>query len=136
MIEAVLFTYFKLSCPFDLKKNYYFWTTIIIKNTLNMETVFSIIMAAMGFGLLFYAGIAYLSGDPIILFQDTYSFPKGKKEKKEYVRKKFVKIIALIALSFLASSLVGLTQIYWLAMIVFVLGIVLTVILGKKIMNS
>jgi hypothetical protein len=76
-----------------------------------------------------------LSGDPIILFQDTYSFPKGKKEKKEYVRKKFVKIIALIALSFLASSLVGLTQIYWLALIVFVLGIVLTVIIGKKIMN-
>ena len=101
-----------------------------------METVFSIIMAAMGISLLIYAGIAYMSGDPIILFQDTYSFPKSKKEKKEYVRKKFVKIIALIALSFLASSLVGLTQIYWLAVVVFVLGIVLTVIIGKKIMNS
>lgn len=93
-------------------------------------------MAAMGISLLIYAGIAYLSGDPIFLFQGAYSLPKDKKNKKEYVRKKFVKIIALVALSFLASSLVGLTQIYWLALIVFVLGIVLTVILGKKIMNS
>lgn len=90
----------------------------------------------MGISLLLYAGIAYLSGDPIFLFQGAYSLPKDKKAKKEYVRKKFVKIIALVALSFLASSLVGLTQIYWLALIVFVLGIVLTVILGKKIMNS
>lgn len=90
----------------------------------------------MGISLLIYAGIAYLSGDPIFLFQGAYSLPKDKKNKKEYVRKKFVKIIALVALSFLASSLVGLTQIYWLALIVFVLGIVLTVILGKKIMNS
>ena len=101
-----------------------------------METVFSIIMTATGISLLIYAGIAYLSGDPIFLFQGAYSLPKDKKNKKEYVRKKFVKIIALVALSFLASSLVGLTQIYWLALIVFVLGIVLTVILGKKIMNS
>jgi len=101
-----------------------------------METVFSIIMAAMGISLLIYAGISYLSGDPIILFQRVYSFPKSKKAKKEYVRKKFVKIILLIALSFLASSLVGLTQIYWLAVIVFVLGIVFTVIIGKKIMNE
>ena len=38
-------------------------------------------MAAMGISLLIYAGIAYLSGDPIILFQGVYSFPKGKKEK-------------------------------------------------------
>ena len=90
----------------------------------------------MGISLLLYAGIAYLSGDPIFLFQGAYSLPKDKKAKKEYVRKKFVKIIALVALSFLASSLVGLTQIYWLAVIVFVLGIVFTVILGKKIMNS
>lgn len=101
-----------------------------------METVFSIIMAAMGISLLIYAGLAYLSGDPIFMFQGAYSLPKDKKVKKEYVRKKFVKIIALVALSFLASSLVGLTQIYWLAVIVFVLGIVFTVILGKKIMNS
>ena len=101
-----------------------------------METAFSILMVAMGIALLIYAGIAYLSGDPIILFQGVYSFPKGKKEKKEYIRKKFVKIILLVALSFLASSLVGLTQIYWLALIVFVLGIVLTVIIGKKIMKS
>ena len=101
-----------------------------------METVFSIIMAAMGISLLIYAGLAYLSGDQIFLFQGAYSLPKDKKAKKEYVRKKFVKIIALVALSFLASSLVGLTQIYWLAVIVFVLGIVFTVILGKKIMNS
>ena len=93
-------------------------------------------MAAIGISLLLYAGIAYLSDDPIIMFQGVYSFPKGKKAKKEYIRKKFVKIIQMIALSFLASSLVGLTQIYWLALIVFVLGIVLTVIIGKKIMNS
>ena len=90
----------------------------------------------MGISLLLYAGIAYLSGDPIFLSEGAYSLPKDKKTKKEYVRKKFVKIIALVALSFLASSLVGLTQIYWLAVIVFVLGIVFTVILGKKIMNS
>ena len=101
-----------------------------------METVFSIIMAAMGFGLLFYAGIAYLSGDPIILFYGTYSFPKDEKKRKEYVRKKFVKIIALIGLSFLASSLVGLTEIYWLAVVVFVLGIIYTIKAGKKIMNA
>ncbi len=93
-------------------------------------------MAAMGISLLIYAGLAYLSGDPIFLSEGAYSLPKDKKTKKEYVRKKFVKIIALVALSFLASSLVGLTQIYWLAVIVFVLGIVFTVILGKKIMNS
>ncbi|MBR5984146.1 MAG: hypothetical protein IK025_10575 [Bacteroidales bacterium] len=101
-----------------------------------METVFSIIMAAIGVSLLLYAGIAYLSGDPIIMFQGVYSFPKGKKAKKEYIRKKFVKIILLIALSFLASALVGLTQIYWLAVIVLVMGIVLTIIIGKKIMKS
>ena len=90
-------------------------------------------MAAMGVALLLYAGIAYLSGDPIILYQNVHSFPKGKKE---YVRKKFVKIILLIALSFLASALVGLTQIYWLAVAIFIIGIVITVIISKKIMNN
>lgn len=49
-----------------------------------METVFSIIMAAMGISLLIYAGLAYLSGDPIFLFQGAYSLPKDKKAKKEY----------------------------------------------------
>ena len=44
-----------------------------------METVFSIMMAIMGVALLLYAGIAYLSGDPIILFQGVYSFKKCKK---------------------------------------------------------
>ena len=101
-----------------------------------METVFSIMMAAMGVALLLYAGIAYLSGDPIILYQNVHSFPKGKKEKKEYVRKKFVKIILLIALSFLASALVGLTQIYWIAVAIFIIGKVISVIFGKKIMNN
>lgn len=69
-------------------------------------------------------------------FYSFFTFFLIPNSRKEYVRKKFVKIIALVALSFLASSLVGLTQIYWLAVIVFVLGIVFTVILGKKIMNS
>jgi hypothetical protein len=36
----------------------------------------------------------------------------------------------------LASSLVGLTEIYWLAVVVFVLGIIYTIKAGKKIMNA
>ncbi len=100
-----------------------------------METAYSIIMAVLGISLLVYAGIAYLSGDPIISLKGVNSFPKSKNARKEYVRKKFVKIISMIALSFLASSLVGLTQIYWLAVVVLVMGIVLTIIIGKKIMN-
>ena len=43
--------------------------------------------------------------------------------------------MALIALSFLASSLVGLTQIYWLAVLVLIGGFVLAGIAGKKIMK-
>lgn len=101
-----------------------------------MEFVFSILMAAMGVSMLIYAGFAYLEGDPIIMFQGVYSFPKDKEARKEYVRKKFVKSIALIAVSFLASALVGLSQIYWLAVAVFVLGIVFTIKQGKKIMGE
>ena len=98
-----------------------------------METVYSIIMAAMGFGILLYAAIAYLSGDPIF-FSNVYSIPDDPKKKKLYTRQ-FAKLMALIALSFLASSLVGLTQIYWLAVLVLIGGFVLAGIAGKKIMK-
>ena len=99
-----------------------------------METVYSIIMAAMGFGILLYSAIAYLSGDPILLFTNVYSIPDDPKKKKLYTRQ-FAKLMALIALAFLASSLVGLTQIYWLAVLVLIGGFVFAGIAGKKIMK-
>ena len=99
-----------------------------------METVYSIIMAAMGIALLLYSAIAYLSGDPILFF-NVYSIPDEPKKKKLYTRQ-FTKLMALIALAFLASSLVGLTQIYWLAVIVLIGGCVFAGIRGKKIMKK
>ena len=100
-----------------------------------METVYSIIMAAMGIGILLYAAIAYLSGDTIIMFSTTYSIPDDPKKKKLYARQ-FAKLMALIGLAFLASSLVGLTQIYWLAVLVLIGGFVYAGIAGKKIMKK
>jgi|GEM_PF-2235160 len=98
------------------------------------ENIFSIMMFIFGGALLLYSGISYLTGDTMIMHEKAYSIPQGKK-KKPYVRK-LSKVIALIALSFIASSLVGLTEIYWLAVIVLLGGIIGTCILGKKIMNS
>lgn len=97
------------------------------------SNIFSIIMLIMGIALLLYAGIAYISGDTILLNKDTYSIPKGKKEKPH--ARKLAKIIAIIGLSFLASSIVGLTEVYWLAVVVLIGGFVVSGIVGSKIMK-
>ena len=90
-------------------------------------------MLVMGIALLLYAGIAYISGDTILLNKDTYSIPKGKKEKPH--ARKLAKIIAIIGLSFLASSIVGLTEVYWLAVVVLIGGFVVSGIVSSKIMK-
>ena len=100
-----------------------------------MEDVYSIIMFAMGGGILLYALIAYLSGDTLIMFQKTYSIPTDKKNKKPYARK-FAKLMALIGSAFVLSGLVGLTLIYWLAVIVLIAGIVAACMIGSKIMKQ
>jgi hypothetical protein len=100
-----------------------------------MEDVYSIIMFAMGGGILLYALIAYLSGDTIIMPQKAYSIPTDKKNKKPYARK-FAKLMALIGLAFVISGLVGLTYIYWLAVVVLIVGLVAAGIIGGKIMKK
>jgi dipeptide/tripeptide permease len=99
-----------------------------------MEYVFSIIMAAMGVGLLLMAAYGSITG---VMYGRSGAYGPIKRipESKRYVRC-LSKIIALIGASFLLSSLVGLTQIYWLAVVVLVGGIVATCILGKRIMKN
>jgi len=105
------------------------------KTISNMEDVYSIIMLAMGGGILLYAIIAYLSGDTIIMPQKTYSIPTDKKNKKPYARK-FAKLMALIGLAFIISGLVGFTHIYWLAVVVLIGGLVAAGFIGSKIMKQ
>lgn len=100
-----------------------------------MEDVYSILMLAMGGGILLYALIAYLSGDTIIMPQKAYSIPTDKKNKKPYARK-FAKLMALIGLAFVISGLVGFTYIYWLAVVVLIAGLVAAGIIGGKIMKQ
>ncbi|MCR5454021.1 MAG: hypothetical protein K6F33_03425 [Bacteroidales bacterium] len=100
-----------------------------------MENIYAIIMFAMGGGLLLYALVAYLFGDTLFLFPKTYSIPTDKKGKKEYARK-FAKLMGLIGLAFVVSGLVGLTEIYWLAVVVLIAGFVVAGKIGGKIMNN
>ena len=85
-----------------------------------MEKAFSILMFIMGGCLLLYAGLLALSGD-VKMIPRHYS--SKIKNPHEYC-KGFALIIMLVAADFLLTGLVGLTQIYWLAMIVLVGGFV------------
>lgn len=100
-----------------------------------METVYSTIMLALGGCILLYALIAYLCGDTFLLPPKTFSIPTDKKNKKPYARK-FAKLMALIGLAFVASGLVGLTHIYWLALVVLVAGFIFAGKVGGKIMKQ
>ena len=97
-----------------------------------MEYAFTIMMSAMGGGLLLWAALAFLSGDTML--PSSYSVNKAR-DKKKYARQ-FAKLIALIGISFFVSALVGLTEIYWLALVVFIIGIMVAVKVGKIIMKD
>ena len=99
-----------------------------------MEYVFSIIMAAMGVGLLLMAAYGRVTG---VMFgkSGAYGPINQIRESKHYIRC-LAKVIALIGVSFLLSALVGLSQMYWLAVVVLVGGIIATCILGKEIMKD
>lgn len=98
-----------------------------------MEYVFSIMMTAMGCGLLLWAGLSFLSGK--ILLASMYANAAKTKDKKLYARQ-FAKLIALIACSFLLSALVGLAQQYLIAVIVFVVALVFAIRIGSRLMKK
>ena len=97
-----------------------------------MEYVYTIMMSAMGGGLLLWAAFSFISGDTLL--PRSYSVNKAR-DKNKYDRQ-FAKLIALIAIAFFISALVGLTEIYWLALVVFIIGIMVAIKLGKVIMKD
>lgn len=97
------------------------------------DNIYSIIMAAMGIGILLWSAFAYLSGE--MLMPDHYLVSAKIKDKKAYARQ-FAKLMALIGLAFLLSSLVGLTEVYWLAVIVLIAGIVVAAKIGSKFIKK
>jgi len=97
-----------------------------------MEYAYTIMMSAMGAGLLLWAALAFISGDTML--PSSYSVNKAR-DKKKYARQ-FSKLIALIGIVFFISALVGLTEIYWLALVVFIIGIMVSIKMGKVIMKD
>lgn len=91
-----------------------------------MEYAFSILMFAMGIGILLVAAIVYVTKK-----MDNYimrAYAAKMKDPKKYAQA-FGKLLALIGVAFILSAAVGLTQMYWLAVIVFVAGLIY---FGKK----
>lgn len=86
-----------------------------------MEYAYSIIMFAMGAGLLLYAGCTALIKKVVLPMR--YRNSVKVRDKKLYA-KQFAKGIAIIAAAFIVSGLVGLTQIYVLAVILLIVGFV------------
>ena len=97
-----------------------------------MEYVFSIMMMIFGGMLLLYAGMVAASKSTELIPRD---YAAKMRDKKLYA-KQFSKLLALIALPFIISGLVGLTLIYWLAVVVFVVAMVFAIIQGGKIMKK
>lgn len=98
-----------------------------------MEYAYSIMMSAMAVGLLLWAALAFIAGD--MMLPRMYTISAKIRDKKKYARQ-FAKLIAIIGIAFLISALVGLTCIYWLALVVFIIGIVVSIKVGKVIMKD
>ena len=87
----------------------------------------------MGVGILLWAALAFITGDTLL--PKMYTVSMKVRDKKKYARQ-FAKLIALIGIAFIVSAMVGLTEIYWLALIVLVIGIIIAAKLGKSIMKG
>ena len=98
-----------------------------------MEYAYSILMGIFAIALLLYAGLMALTKDYKMLpFRSRASV--NPKDKKKYTVQ-LAKVIALVALSPLISSLVGLWNIT-VALIVLFVAMIFFIWLGTKIMRG
>ena len=98
-----------------------------------MEYVYSIIMFIMAGALLLYAGLTAVT--KTVILQRRYKASYKARDKKLYAVQ-LAKAIAIIAAAFLISGLVGLTKIYWLAVILLIAGIVGGIIIATKLVKK
>ena len=98
-----------------------------------MEYAYSIIMGVFAAALLLYAGLMALTKDYKMLPYRARASVKPKDKKKYTLQ--LAKVIALVALAPLISALVGL----WnkiVAVVVLILGVIIFIWLGTKIMKD
>ena len=98
-----------------------------------MEYVYSIIMFCMAGGLLLYAGILALAKDPMLIPRH---YAANMRNKKAYAMM-FAKIIAMMAVPFAVSGILGLIwnadQTLVPAIIVLIIGFIACLYLSTKI---
>ena len=97
------------------------------------DNIYTIMMFIMTGALLVYAGLTALSKK--LLLPRRYTVSYAARDKKLYATQ-FAKGIAVVAGAFLVSGLVGLTRIYWLAVIVLAAGIVGGIIITAKLVKK
>lgn len=97
------------------------------------DNIYSIIMFIMGGALLIYAGLTAVT--KTIILQKRYRVSYAARDKKLYATQ-FAKAVAIIAGAFIISGLVGLTRIYWLAVILLVAGIIGGIIIATKLVKK
>ena len=97
------------------------------------DNIYTIMMFIMAGAILVYAGLTALT--KTLILPRRYTVSAKIKDKKLYATQ-FAKSIAIIAGAFFVSGLVGLTRIYWLAVIVLVAGIVGGIIISAKLVKK
>ena len=101
-----------------------------------MEYVYSIMMFGMAVGLLLYAGLLALAKDPMLIPKHYAAKMKNKKAYTVMI----AKIVAIIAIPFAASGIVGLIwnaeQTLLPAIIVLIIGFVVCIYLCRKIVKK
>jgi len=101
-----------------------------------MEYVYSIIMFCMAGGLLLYAGLLALAKDPMLIPKH---YAANMKNEKAYAVM-IAKIVALIAIPFAVSGIVGLIwnaeQTLLPAILVLIVGFIVCIWLSSKIVKK
>lgn len=101
-----------------------------------MEYVYSIIMFCMAGGLLLYAGLLALAKDPMLIPKHHAANMKNEKAYAVMI----AKIVALIAIPFAVSGIVGLIwnaeQTLLPAILVLIVGFVVCIWLSSKIVKK
>ena len=101
-----------------------------------MEYAYSIIMFCMAGGLLLYAGLLALTKDPMLIPKHHAARMKNKKAYTVMI----AKIVALIALPFAVSGIIGLIwnaeQTLLPAIIVLIVGFVGCIYLSSRIVRK
>lgn len=97
-----------------------------------MEYGFSVFMFSVAVLLLLYALVLSRSKDPKMIPRD---YAAKMAHPREYARQ-FAKVIALVAMAPLLSGVVGLFAGNWIPGAVLLLGLIVTICLGVRIMKK